>query len=83
LCIKERAKHHKRWQRHGWMCDNIHPAASFFIHHPIGNHELIAARKCYLYLMRPKRNGPAHHSYSLAVERVIRIVNRQRNMGSV
>jgi hypothetical protein len=65
------------------MCDDIHLAASFFIQHPVWNHELIAARKSYLNLMRPKRNGPAHHGYSLAIERVMRIVNRQRNMGSV
>lgn len=65
------------------MCDDLHPSAPFFVQHPLRNHELIASRKHHLYLMRTERNGPAHHSYGLAMEQVMRIVNRQRNMGSV
>jgi hypothetical protein len=57
----------------------------FLIEHPRGNNELIAAGKKQLKLvtrLAEKRNAP-NQRHRLAKLRMMRIVNRQRNMGSV
>jgi len=55
------------------------------IQHPRGNDELIAAGKKQLKLvtrLAGERNAP-NQRHRLAKLRMMRIVNRQRNMGSV
>jgi len=57
----------------------------FFIEHPCGNDELIATGKKQLKLvprLAGKRNAP-NQRHRLAKLRMMRIVNRQRNMGSL
>jgi hypothetical protein len=57
----------------------------FLIEHPRGNNELISAGKKQLKLvtrLAEKRNAP-NQRHRLAKLRMMRIVNRQRNMGSV
>jgi len=57
----------------------------FFIEHPCGNDELSAAGKKQLKLvprLAGKRNAP-NQRHRLAKLRMMRIVNRQRNMGSL
>jgi len=69
---------------HG-LLDNLHATATLFIEHPLGNHKLKAVRKLHLKLvprLAKKRNAP-NQRYNLAKLRVMRIANRQRNMGSV
>jgi hypothetical protein len=56
-----------------------------FIEHPCGNDKLIAAGKKQLKLvprLPGKRNAP-NQRHRLAKLRMMRIVNRQRNMGSL
>jgi hypothetical protein len=57
----------------------------FLIEHPRGNDELIAAGKKQLKLvtrLAGKRNAP-NQRHRLPKLRMMRILNRQRNMGSV
>ena len=71
-------------RKHG-LLENLHATATLFIKHPLRNHKLKAVRKLHLKLLSGltgKRNA-ANQRYSLAKLRMMRIVNRQRNMGSV
>jgi hypothetical protein len=67
------------------MFGQRHPTAVFLIEHPCGNNKLIAVGKKQLKLvsrLAGKRNAP-NQRHRLAELRVMRIVNRQKNMGSV
>ena len=71
-------------RKHG-LLDNLHATATLFIEHPLRNHKLKAVRKLHLKLLSSvaeKRNA-ANQRHRLTTLRVMRIVNRQRNMGSV
>jgi hypothetical protein len=45
--------------------------------HPLGNNELIAARKNYLHLMLAKGKTSTHERDDLSAMRMMRIVNRR------
>jgi hypothetical protein len=65
--------------------DDIHATALLLIEHPCGNYELVAPGKKQLKLvprLAGKRNPP-NQRHRLAKLRMMRIVNRQRNMGSL
>ena len=71
-------------REHG-LLHNLHAAATLFIEHPLRNHKLKAVRKLHLKLvsrLAGKRNA-ANQRHRLTKLRMMRIVNRQRNMGSV
>jgi hypothetical protein len=85
LCVDQRAKSKKRTKRYKWPLDHRHSTAVLLIEHPLGNDELISAGKKQLNLvlrLTGKRNSPndRHH---LAELRMVWIVNRQGNMGSL
>jgi len=68
---------------HHRLHGDLHALATLFIEHPLPNNKLIAVRKCHLNLMLAE--GPTSPNYSdrLSALRMMRIVNRRRNMGSV
>ena len=85
LCVEQRTKRKKGRQSYKWPSDDRHPPAVLLIEHPLGNHELISAGKKQLNLMARltgKRNSP-NDGHRLPKLRMMRIMNRQRNMGSV
>ena len=84
-CVDQRAKSKKRTKREKRPFDDRHPTAVLLIEHPLGNDELSSAGKKQLNLvprLTGKRNSPnaRHH---LAELRMVWIVNRQGNMGSL
>jgi hypothetical protein len=85
LCVEQRTESKKGRKSYQWPFDDRHTLAVFFIKHPLGNHELISAGKKQLNLvprLTGKRNPP-NDRHRLAKLRMMRIVNRQGNMGSV
>jgi hypothetical protein len=85
LCVEQRTESKKRRKREKRPFDDRHPTAVLLIEHPLGNHELISAGKKQLNLMARlagKRNSP-NDGHRLPKLRMMRIMNRQRNMGSV
>ena len=85
LCVDQRAKSKKRGERYKRPFDDRHPTAVLLIEHPLGNDELISAGKKQLNLvprLTGKRNSP-NDGHRLPKLRMMRIMNRQRNMGSV
>ena len=85
LSIDQTSKLLKGCKRQHGLLDNLHATATLFIEHPLRNHKLKAARQLYLKLvsrLAGKRNA-SYQRHRLTKLRVMRIVNRQRNMGSV
>jgi len=63
--------------------NNLHALAALFVEHPLRNNKLIAVRKRYLHLMLAKgRTTPDERDRHTAV-RMMPILDRRRNMGSV
>jgi hypothetical protein len=63
--------------------NDLHALAALFVEHPLGNNKLIAARKCHLHLMLAKRRTTPYERDRHTAVRMMWIVDRQRNMGSV
>jgi hypothetical protein len=85
FCFDQRAKNKKRGERYKRPFDDRHPTAVLLIEHPLGNDELISAGKKQLNLvprLTGKRNSP-NDRHRLAELRMVWIVNRQGNMGSL
>jgi len=62
---------------------NLHAPATLFIEHPLRNHKLIAARKGYLHVMLAEGRTSSDNRDRRSAVRMVRIVNRRHNMGSV
>jgi hypothetical protein len=83
LCVEQNSKCLQSGKSHRRLQGNLHALATLFIEHPLRNDKLIAARKCYLNLMLAEGRTSSNDRDSHSAVRMMRIVNRRRNMGSV